>query len=160
MQTNPPSAPSSQQEWLRTASTKLKPGRNEPAASTRASAGCVPRSIPRAGYPGGGTLPSHCSTRHRCCWPPALRCLENAFSSSTAGRGALRWVCHHGPTAAASDSTLLPGNKLHACLGSWSGFAFPAKRQTGFGKVSAARVTCPVTSFSKKNHRRHILPSQ
>ena len=120
-----------------------------------------------------------CSPQHPPCWLPrgwhspltlqrrtplllasALRRLENAFSSSTAGRGVLRWVCHQSPTAAASDSTLLPGNKLHTCLGSWSGFAFPAKTQTGFGKVSAACVTCPVTSFSKKNHRSHILPSQ
>lgn len=53
----------------------------------------------------------------------------------------------------ASDGTFLPGDKPHICLGSWSGFAFPAKMQTGFGKISAAHATCPVTSFSKKNHR-------
>lgn len=82
-----------------------------------------------------------CSPQHPLCWlprgwhsplalqrsqPPALPCLENASSSSAAGRGALRGVCHRGPTAGVQPlmapsylginrtSALVPGVVLHS----------------------------------------------
>lgn len=112
-------------------------------ASSRASPGRVPRSIPRAGYPGGGTLPSHCRPGHRCCrcccWPLAPTPGKRLFFPCCRQRGTETglppWSHHRHLMARSYLGINLPGPQ--------SGFAFP-------GKVSAAHTACPVNSFSKK----------
>lgn len=76
----------------------------------------------------------------QCCnaWKKCL--FLHCCAQRSSEMGLPQWSnCRH----SASDSTwLLPGDDPHACLVSQGGFTFPAKMQTGFGKVSGALATC------------------